>query len=497
MPGGLLNPPSHMYSNVYPAGTPSLNTGFGQDDRLSACFDQHIIYRLIPWINDTGVSTLPNLATNRDFFQDEASRFPPVSAIVQISVELARLTLPQLRAAIDALSALHLCYAGQARLATAVSFYDQALAIATPLDQDDHLSDGVFLRHFLLYAYDIIMLAHNSPSSSEEASMSATNLNALQRLAVQRFERNGGERFAYIVWLLCLLDLEACLMGVGACDFVREVLQNNVMPNLARQIHAQQSPTREQSRDTELLVLVLDFNQGIVVQLAKMAALAKSLRDAVASRLSDPLELLSQCQAAAQQAQKDLRLCWRRLYPGILDSDPSEAARSLPRRIRSLFDHVRRGHPPFVPSKLTIFKTVTIYGAGIIYSHTSMFPRQRAFQTGDQSAIDAEIEACKDSILEVASNMLATQQLDQRWIVFPVFMAGIASKQSDAMVQAMDIIRGYENSGIGQNTTVVRRLLTAINEEQSQRVSTGLPMEDIDWHAVASERGFRISNCGL
>lgn len=146
---------------------------------------------------------------------------------------------------------------------------------------------------------------------------------------------------------------------------------------------------------------------------------------------------------------------------------------------------------------LTSSQTVSLYNAGVIFSYTSMFPKQRSFRSSDQRLVDTDIEACKDSILQIASSMLENQQFHQRWIIFPVFMAGIASKQSDAMVEALGIIRAYEQSGIGENTTMVRRLLTAVNEEQSHRISVGQPMEDIDWQSVAIEKGFRVGNCGL
>lgn len=253
----------------------------------------------------------------------------------------------KLRSAIDALSALHLYYHGQEQLATAVNYYDQALAIQTPLDQDDHLSDGVFLRHFLLYVYDIVMTVPPSPSISGEASMSATNLSALQRLAVQRYQRNGEEKFAYVVWILCLLDLEACFMGNGDCQYVRELLRNNVMPSLSRQVQyalpevqPRPSPSGATNRDIELLKSVLDFKQGIVVQLARLASLAKSLRDAMNSAGSNAYELLPRCQAAAQQAQTELKSCWTRCYPNTLDRDSSKAAASLPPSVRPLCEHV-------------------------------------------------------------------------------------------------------------------------------------------------------------
>lgn len=76
-------------------------------------------------------------------------------------------------------------------------------------------------------------------------------------------------------------------------------------------------------------------------------------------------------------------------------------------------------------------------------------------------------------------------------------MAGFATTQPDAKIQALDIIKAFEGTGVGQNTYTMRRLLSAVYEDQRRMANAGRRMEDVDWLAVAKERSLTLVNCGL
>lgn len=140
---------------------------------------------------------------------------------------------------------------------------------------------------------------------------------------------------------------------------------------------------------------------------------------------------------------------------------------------------------------------MVLYYAAVIYSRTSMFPGQRRIPIANLQDMLADTERRVASIITIAANQLEHNHLDRRHIVFPLFMAGFATSQSDAKVQALDIMKAYEGSGIGQNTYTTRRLLTAVYEEQRKLAEAGRRIEDVDWLAVAKERALTIVNCGL
>lgn len=126
----------------------------------------------------------------------------------------------------------------------------------------------------------------------------------------------------------------------------------------------------------------------------------------------------------------------------------------------------------------------------MIYSRTSMFPAQHAT---DQ----ADTERRAAVILAVASSTLEAGNLAARHVVFPLFIAGCATLQADAKIKVLELIAAFETSGIGKNTARTRGLLKAVYEEQRKAYEEGGSMADVEWLAVARERGLTVVNCGL
>lgn len=126
-----------------------------------------------------------------------------------------------------------------------------------------------------------------------------------------------------------------------------------------------------------------------------------------------------------------------------------------------------------------------------------MFPGQRRIPIANFQGLLADTERRVMSIISIATTQLEAAQLDRRHIIFPLFMAGIATTQPDAKIQALDLMKAYEGSGIGQNTYSARRLLTAVFEEQRRVADVGGRIEDVDWVTVARERGLTVLNFGL
>jgi GNAT superfamily N-acetyltransferase len=126
-----------------------------------------------------------------------------------------------------------------------------------------------------------------------------------------------------------------------------------------------------------------------------------------------------------------------------------------------------------------------------------MFPGQGLIPTANQAAFAADTGTRVSHILTLTMSLLANGELDRRGVVFPLFMAGVATNNPNAKAKAIDLLKSYEGHGIGQNTSVVRRLLVAVCEEQNRRLSAGRRMEEVDWLRFGKERGMSVVNCGL
>jgi len=126
-----------------------------------------------------------------------------------------------------------------------------------------------------------------------------------------------------------------------------------------------------------------------------------------------------------------------------------------------------------------------------------MFPSQGLIPTANQAAFFADTNTRVSHILTLTNRIFAAGELDRREVVFPIFIAGVATRNPAAKAKAIELLKSFESHGIGQNTNVVRRLLVAVCEEQNRRVSAGRRMEEVEWLRLGRERGMSVVNCGL
>ncbi|KAK5110806.1 hypothetical protein LTR62_005517 [Meristemomyces frigidus] len=442
------------------------------DQQLVAHFRQHIAPRLLqPVVDNTVTSQLVHGST-RDLFLLESARFTP------------------LHHAICAISALNLSNTGRFSLEAAHQHYQHALsATATPTTADDLLSDGVFLRHLLLLIYDVCV-----PMDTDQA-MWAQHLVHLRTKAVQRHQRLGREPHGYLLWLICELDMYACLLGNGTCEFVQTMLHHNMLPTLDQQIPSSGTDGPYLPTETHILPPIQQLNEGVLLHTVKLAQLAHACRTE-ASQLPHPTpESTTRWQTAVSRLQSELVTFWTQTYPPFLGPDSSEAGRHLPPRPRHVFEHA-----------------FLLYQTAIIYSRTSMFPSQRLLPLSNQQEIHHDTERRCHSILTLADEYVPGTRAESgaagadtkaiRHLVLPLFIAGVATSSPETKTHAIHSMKAMEstaNGAIGQNTYRTRQLLTAVCEEQRRAVERGRRMEEVDWFALGREegRGWGVVNCGL
>lgn len=134
--------------------------------------------------------------------------------------------------------------------------YQLALATHTAaLSADDLASDIFFLRHFLLLVYDICL----STSLESIGNMWLGHLRHLQRIALLRREQNHNEPLAYVLWTICQLCVDACLLGAGTCEFFHTMMSSNLLPPVELQLppptEQQVNLTTEEAPYTAILAL--------------------------------------------------------------------------------------------------------------------------------------------------------------------------------------------------------------------------------------------------
>ena len=143
-----------------------------------------------------------------------------------------------------------------------------------------------------------------------------------------------------------------------------------------------------------------------------------------------------------------------------------------------------------------------------------MFPTQPLHH---QSSADGHsLAASASTILSIAASALAPtphRRLERRFLVFPLFLAGVALAVTRTAIppvghgsgtagadQALELLRVMESESVGRNTGATRRVLQRVMEaceDVYARKDTGAPSVAVDWFAVAERLNVEVIHFGL
>jgi hypothetical protein len=139
-------------------------------------------------------------------------------------------------------------------------------------------------------------------------------------------------------------------------------------------------------------------------------------------------------------------------------------------------------------------QSYVLYRACIIYSHTSMWASQQ-LETGAGDI--PEVSQCVREIIELAREIISNGHLERKYIVFPLFMAGIAATSAADREQALEFLGIMEQDSVGRNMGATKHLLNAVYEKQREgfiRVGYAL---DVDWIQIVRDMGLQVVSCRL
>ncbi len=206
-------------------------------------------------------------------------------------------------------------------------------------DHDDLATPGVFLRHFLLFVFDICL---STSGDTEGTNTWPIHLDNLRQSAILRHQLHGPEPHAYLLWYICELDMYACLLGSGTCDFMRTIISHNMLPPLEQQIPLSMpsTPVVLLPEESTIFPDIFALREVVVIQTAKLAQAAQSFRrEALEIRVITP-GTMAMWQASVSQLQNELSTYWTQAYPHYLGLENAQAGEQLPSRVRYVFEHV-------------------------------------------------------------------------------------------------------------------------------------------------------------
>lgn len=328
------------------------------------------------------------------------------------------------------------------------------------------------IRHFLVSLFILQIAA----SDNKHLDIWSHHVETLLRIALLRRQIFGAERFPYICWWICNIDLEALLGGSGNGVFVGHMLNHDLIPPPSFHLFplGDDGSSVVYPEETQSLPIVLQLDYEVTLHATRLGLLAREFRSDNSFEVADIRQktlAIKIRRSRTLDIQDGLRHLWT--VPAV----QSLAQMQLPIRSQRLFHHAW-----------------TMYRGCIIYSHTSMWPGQRADLAPD---FDSEITAAAQQILQVGQAIVAGQGVSPNFLIFPLFMAGYASTAGNQRLLAQELISIIEKQSLGRNISATKSALDEIYSQQNERfLSTGQSL-DIDWLEVIAEKGLSLVNFGL
>ncbi|EGC42767.1 conserved hypothetical protein [Histoplasma capsulatum var. duboisii H88] len=315
------------------------------------------------------------------------------------------------------------------------------------------------------------------------------HLERLLRIILMRNEIFKTEKFPFIIWWVCSIDLYALFSGTGTGEFIATVLKNDMIPSPGYHLYplGQDGTSVIYPEEMDILPTILQLNHDIFVLAARLGLLASEFRTqsayangALINNANSngshvfPPQILADREKRLFEIQQALRHLWETSNLAILEQQMD----LLPSRSKEMLQHA-----------------TTLFHASLIYSYTSMWSSQ-SIETGGGPAL--EISQRTTAILHVASSIVHAGRFDLRFIVFPLFMAGVASSSSSQKMLALDLLSGIEgNESVGRNVTTTRHVLQIVFQRQTEGYMRKGHALDVDWMEIMIEQGLQMVNFGL
>ncbi|KAJ5162868.1 transcriptional regulator family: Fungal Specific TF [Penicillium coprophilum] len=392
------------------------------------------------------------MTLSMDFLEQEATRFPPLSH------------------AMMAVSALSLSHSGTGHNVDALQYYQQAFpSLQVSLrNNDDLVSDGLFLTHFLLLIYEI---AAAEPHGS---NLWSHHISRLLHIAFLRRAKYGQEPHPFILWWVCHIDLYALFSGAGTGEFVRAIIDHQMLPGSECLLYpsAPEGYSVIYSDEHESLPVIMRLYHDTFRLAAQLGFLAARLRH---DKQNLPFAEFDQ----RSQEVSDLRQAFGRLWESPDVAFLHQHQDNLPRRSREIMQ-----------------QSATLYHVCQLFSYSSMWPGQRV---ESDFCPDGDIDHHATEILRLAERTTHTRRADRHFIVFPLFLAGATASASGLKMMAMELMTSMEDEedGMGRNAATTRAILQIVYERQLERLMHVGHTFDVDWSDLMAQEGLQMVNFGF
>jgi hypothetical protein len=161
---------------------------------------------------------------------------------------------------------------------------------------------------------------------------------------MRRASTLGTERYPYIIWFVCNIDLYALISGAGTGEFLKAMLENNMLPDSKSQLYplASSGYSVIYPEENATLPHILQLYYDTFVLASRLAFLASELRDdKVCYDTSSPT-------AASSKWLYEIRGRLQQLWNSADNHYLCQHMESLPQRSCEVFQNVSLRFLPLV-----------------------------------------------------------------------------------------------------------------------------------------------------
>ena len=160
-----------------------------------------------------------------------------------------------------------------------------------------------------------------------------------------RREIFGGERYPFIIWLVCNIDIYAVFSGAGSGEFVGTLMKNNIIPPPDSHQHplGTDGSSIIYPEESDTLPTVLQLRYNVSVRAARLGLLAQELRKEARGQTyaDEPFMTQKRIDTRVRQRrilklQEEFRHLWTVTNIVMLE----QRLKLLPRRSKEIFQQV-------------------------------------------------------------------------------------------------------------------------------------------------------------
>ncbi|KAF5878013.1 uncharacterized protein Bfra_000179 [Botrytis fragariae] len=414
-------------------------------------------------------------APGPDIFERYSADYSPVSK--NKDIKSRHLLIEKLYLAILALSSLSLSQLNNSPFEDVLERYHMvitALGSSLKTTEDAH-SDGALFTHYLLLLFEVAATGHREFNMWEQHS------DRILCILQLRQKIYGKEPHGFIIVYTSYVDMYALLTTTGTGSFSKAIIEQNMLP-----------PPEDalENRSLNMIFIpealrqmpdLLKMNRELTLIALEMAQTGRKLKIEEKDLSKPRLEVnMNRC-----RSMQDLHVLLMKFH----DTWSRFLERKTPEE-SWLHELAQLPSGPFTcRTHVQLF-----YRACKIYYHTSMYQGQSLVLAAE---VGEQLSTCAREIILITEMMINLGCLEFRFIVFPIFMAGMASRVKEEKQSALEFLRRLEETSFGSNTNTTRKLLASIIEKQEEAIAQTGNHLCVSWIEELELSGLQLIMVGL